>query len=112
MQNKKTLKELRKEIDATDDLIMEFLNRRAELVIAVGKLKSAEKGEFHVPSREREIYERLTGLNRGPFPNEALRSVFLHAWHDVAVGVHGQADLRVAENFHHAARMDALREQQ
>ena len=76
MQNKKTLKELRKEIDATDDRLMEFLNRRAELVIAVGKLKSAEKGEFHVPSREREIYERLTVQNRGPFPNEALRSVF------------------------------------
>jgi len=76
LQNKKTLKDLRKEIDATDDRIMEFLNRRAELVIAVGKLKSAEKGEFHVPSREREIYERLTVQNRGPFPNEALRSVF------------------------------------
>jgi chorismate mutase/prephenate dehydratase len=76
LQNKKTLKELRKEIDTTDDRIMELLNRRAELVIAVGKLKSAEKGEFHVPSREREIYERLTVQNRGPFPNEALRSVF------------------------------------
>jgi chorismate mutase / prephenate dehydratase len=74
--NKKTLKDLRREIDTTDDRIMEFLNRRAELVIAVGKLKSAEKGEFHVPSREREIYERLTVQNRGPFPNEALRSVF------------------------------------
>lgn len=70
------LKDLRDEIDALDDRIMEFLNRRAALVIEVGRLKSAKKGEFHVPSREREIYDRLTANNRGPFPNEALRSVF------------------------------------
>lgn len=76
MQNKKTLKELRHDIDAVDDRLLELLNRRAALVIEVGKLKSAGKGEFHVPSREREIYERLTAHNKGPFPNEALRSVF------------------------------------
>jgi chorismate mutase/prephenate dehydratase len=70
------LKDLRDEIDALDDRIMEFLNRRASLVIEVGRLKSAKKDEFHVPSREREIYDRLTANNRGPFPNEALRSVF------------------------------------
>jgi chorismate mutase/prephenate dehydratase len=70
------LKDLRDEIDALDDRIMEFLNRRAALVIEVGRLKSAKKGEFHVPSREREIYDRLTANNRGPFPNEGLRSVF------------------------------------
>ncbi len=76
MHNKKMLKDLRDEIDALDDRIMEFLNRRAALVIEVGRLKSAKKGEFHVPSREREIYDRLTANNRGPFPNEGLRSVF------------------------------------
>jgi len=70
------LKDLRDEIDALDDRIMECLNRRAALVIEVGRLKSAKKGEFHVPSREREIYDRLTANNRGPFPNEGLRSVF------------------------------------
>lgn len=70
------LKDLRDEIDALDDRIMEFLNRRAALVIEVGRLKSSKKGEFHVPSREREIYDRLTANNRGPFPNEGLRSVF------------------------------------
>jgi chorismate mutase / prephenate dehydratase len=76
LHNKKMLKDLRDEIDALDDRIMEFLNRRAALVIEVGRLKSGKKGEFHVPSREREIYDRLTANNRGPFPNEGLRSVF------------------------------------
>ena len=76
MHKKKMLKDLRDEIDALDDRIMEFLNRRAELVIEVGRLKSAKKDEFHVPSREREIYERLASNNPGPFPNEAIKSVF------------------------------------
>jgi chorismate mutase/prephenate dehydratase len=76
LPNKKTIKDLRHEIDALDDMIMEHLNRRAQIVIEVGKLKSAKKGDFHVPNREREIYDRLTAHNPGPFPNEALRSVF------------------------------------
>ena len=76
MQDKKTIKGLRQEIDTVDDRILDLLNRRATLVIEVGKLKSARKDSFHVPSREREIYDRLTGENSGPFPNEGLRSVF------------------------------------
>ena len=76
MQNKKTIKELRQEIDAVDDRILELLNSRAALVIDVGRLKSVKKDEFHVPSREREIYERLASHNTGPFPNEAIKSVF------------------------------------
>jgi len=76
LQNKKTIKELRQEIDAVDDRILELLNSRAALVIDVGRLKSVKKDEFHVPSREREIYERLASHNNGPFPNEAIKSVF------------------------------------
>jgi chorismate mutase/prephenate dehydratase len=76
LPNKKTVNDLRYEIDALDDMIMEHLNRRAQIVIEVGKLKSAKKGDFYVPNREREIYDRLTAHNPGPFPNEALRSVF------------------------------------
>jgi len=76
LPDKKTINDLRHEIDALDDMIMDLLNRRARFVIEVGKLKSAKKGDFHVPNREREIYDRLTAHNSGPFPNEALRSVF------------------------------------
>ncbi|HYS42702.1 MAG TPA: prephenate dehydratase [Geobacteraceae bacterium] len=76
MRKTKTLNELRQEIDAIDDRMMEFLNQRASLVVEVGRLKAGEKRDFHVPSREREIYERLISHNPGPFPNEALKSVF------------------------------------
>ncbi len=76
MPDKPKLETLRRAIDAIDDRILELLNERAEKVIAVGRLKAAGKADFHVPSREREIYERLTAQNKGPFPAEGLRSVF------------------------------------
>ncbi|HWI41645.1 MAG TPA: chorismate mutase, partial [Verrucomicrobiae bacterium] len=76
MHNDKPLDTLRREIDEVDDSILDLLNRRANLVIEVGRRKAEEKRDFHVPSREREIYRRLTSSNPGPFPNEALRSVF------------------------------------
>lgn len=76
MDSKHSLKELREAIDAVDDRILDLLNERARTVLEVGRLKSAEKKEFHVPSRERQIYDRLTAANPGPFPNEGLRSVF------------------------------------
>jgi len=107
LQNKKTIKELRQEIDAVDDRIMELLNSRASLVIDVGRLKSAKKDEFHVPSREREIYERLASHNRGPFPNEAIKSVFLEI---ISASLALEAPMKVAffgpkATFTHLAAM-------
>jgi len=76
LQEKQTLAKLRQEIDAVDDRILGLLNQRATLVLQVGALKSEARSDFHVPSREREIYERLTAANPGPFPAEAVRGVF------------------------------------
>ncbi|HJV64151.1 MAG TPA: prephenate dehydratase [Geomonas sp.] len=76
MKEKLTLPKLRQAIDAVDDHILELLNQRAKLVMDVGALKTEAHSEFHVPSREREIYERLTANNPGPFPSDAIRSVF------------------------------------
>lgn len=72
----KRLAELRLEIDAIDDQLLELLNRRAKVVIEVGKAKAGEQQEFYVPGREQAIYERLTAANPGPFPAEAVRRVF------------------------------------
>jgi len=71
-----TIEQLRASIDSIDNRIVELLNERARVVLEVGKLKSGSKMEFHVPGRERQIYERLLSLNPGPFPNDALRSIY------------------------------------
>jgi chorismate mutase/prephenate dehydratase len=71
-----TIERLRRSIDAIDAEILKLLNQRAELAIDIGKEKSRRKAPYHVPEREREIYEQLEGINKGPFPNDALRAVF------------------------------------
>ncbi|HVZ74639.1 MAG TPA: prephenate dehydratase [Polyangia bacterium] len=67
---------IRAKIDATDDRILALLNERAHLVADVADLKALLQVPFYVPSRERQIAERLSAANPGPFPTEAIRSVF------------------------------------
>jgi chorismate mutase/prephenate dehydratase len=73
---KEELDELRGQIDAADDQILALLNKRAGLVGRVAELKSELAVPFYVPSRERQIADRLSAANTGPFPTEAIRSVF------------------------------------
>ncbi len=70
------LSHLRDQIDQIDNKILELLNKRAEVVTSVGKAKEGAAKTFYVPSREKAIYQRLTELNPGPFPNEAVCKVF------------------------------------
>ncbi len=102
-----SLLDLRNSIDNIDDRILELLNERARYVMEVGRLKQAESRDFHVPSREREIYERLTAANPGPFPNEAVRSVFREI---ISASLALEAPMRVAflgpkATFSHLAAM-------
>jgi len=76
MSESPTLEQLRTEIDALDARIVESLNQRARIASAVGRLKASQSSDFHVPSRERAVYERVARLNEGPLPDEALRSIF------------------------------------
>ena len=70
------LKKLRKSIDEVDRKILEQLNRRAAFVKEIGRLKSERSQVVYVPSRERDIFERLEKLNPGPFPTDAIQKVF------------------------------------
>ncbi len=70
------LKRLREKIDRIDEEILRLLNERASVVLEIAKVKSRENVNFYSPEREREILERLQTLNRGPFPNDALKVIF------------------------------------
>lgn len=67
---------LRQRIDEIDDTILGLLNRRAEIVTEIGRLKRLDQAHPHVPRREQEIFERLERQNPGPFPPEGVRAVF------------------------------------
>lgn len=66
----------REGIDHIDEEILALLNRRAELSIAVGKLKAGSSEPVFKPFREKEVLDRLCALNPGPLPAEHLRAVY------------------------------------
>ena len=76
MSKTQSLEQLRGEIDQIDSRLVELLNQRARVASDVGRLKAGQDREFHVPSREREVHERVARLNQGPLPEEAFRSIF------------------------------------
>lgn len=63
-------------IDRIDDQILKLLAERAEFVLEIGDIKTRNKMELWVPSRERAIFERLLSKEHGQFPDEAVRKVF------------------------------------
>jgi chorismate mutase/prephenate dehydratase len=72
----KELEKLRKGIDEIDDKILELLNERSNIVLDIAHIKRNENARFYSPERERQILERLTSLNKGPFPNETLKVIY------------------------------------
>jgi chorismate mutase/prephenate dehydratase len=78
MADDKDLQRHRKEIDRLDDEILRLLNERSKNVIEIGKLKKQTDADanLHTPRREAEIVDRLMRQNAGPFPNDAICSVY------------------------------------
>ena len=70
------IKELREKIDALDEEILELLNKRTETILEIGILKTENGSSYYVPHREKEILQRLTAINKGPFPNSGLVYVY------------------------------------
>jgi len=74
--NDAALEQLRAQIDALDEKIVEQLNARARIVVEIGKLKQQCKAPIYAPDRERAVLEKVRRLNRGPLPNRCLEAVY------------------------------------
>jgi chorismate mutase/prephenate dehydratase len=70
------LKSLRQAIDRIDSSIVALLNRRARIILDIGRLKHASKKSVYVPEREKDVYDKLVLSNRGPMPNDSLKAIF------------------------------------
>ena len=73
---KTKLGELRDGIDGIDRRILAALNQRAALVVQVGELKQGSGAPVYNAARERDLADRLTEENPGPFPDAGVRPVF------------------------------------
>ena len=70
------LASLRRRIDELDRQIVDLLNQRAEVVIAVGKTKQADGTPIYAPDREQAVLERLEKLNNGPLLPKTLQAIY------------------------------------
>ena len=73
----KELEELRKEINSVDSALVDLLNRRAGLSLAVGEHKRQfpDSVVFH-PGRESSLLQDIAGNSSGPLPEEHLRAIY------------------------------------
>jgi prephenate dehydratase/chorismate mutase len=70
------LKNRRDEINAIDGEILELLNRRAEIALWVGAMKSQNESSLCDVGREREVLDRLARDNSGPLDEQGVRGIF------------------------------------
>lgn len=75
-EDEKRLAGLRQDIDRVDTLMLDILNRRANLSLEVGKLKAKRHAPIFRPAREAEIMEGLVKESKGPLPEEHLRAIY------------------------------------
>lgn len=76
MSRKETVDALRKKIDQVDGKIVELLSQRAVLARKIGQQKNLGNEQVYVPSREKEIFQRVSELNPGPLSAQALHAIY------------------------------------
>lgn len=70
------LEELRKEIDSIDNQIVTLINDRCKVAARVGEWKKKQSHAIYVPEREKQLFERLHAINKGPISSSALKSIY------------------------------------
>lgn len=74
--DKPDLESLRDEIESVNGALLDLLNRRAQLVTAIQKVKARDAIPIFLPEREKQMLDELARRNDGPFPDETVRHLF------------------------------------
>jgi chorismate mutase len=73
---KKKLKKYREDIDKIDRGLVELLNKRAEIVSNIKKLKSIQDMPLYDAKREEDLINNIVKYNRGPLYNDNIIQIF------------------------------------
>ncbi len=76
MAKRKTLAQLRRDIDAIDDRLLKLLARRARIAQQIGEAKSRKSKAVLDAGRERAVIARLKAANPGPLSDRAVEAIF------------------------------------
>lgn len=90
------LKKIRSSIDRIDRRLVRLVNSRTKLALNIGKEKKKRGIEVFAPDRERQVYENVRRVNRGPLSNEAIDAIYreimsatLSLQHPIAIAYFG-----------------------
>lgn len=72
----RVLDDLRVKIDEVDRALVGLLNKRAELVVEVGRIKREAGLPIYVPNREAQVLSKVLAMNPGPLPPRAIEGVY------------------------------------
>ncbi len=70
------LANLRAQIDQFDKQLVELLNQRASVVVAIGKHKQDHNSPVYAPDREREVLDRVQRYNQGPLADTCITAIW------------------------------------
>lgn len=70
------LQPLREQIDEIDRQMVELINRRASVVVQVGKSKLKTGEPIYAPHREAEVLARVKGYNLGPIHGKTIEAIY------------------------------------
>ena len=70
------LKRLRKQIDSVDKRLVRLLNARAKISSQIGGLKLSKGLSVYSPEREREVFNKIKSLNKGPLNPAGLEAIY------------------------------------
>lgn len=71
-----TIERLRATVDELDHLLVDLLNRRARLALAVSREKARLGLAVRVPAREQEVLAHVQRANAGPLDQRAVTRLF------------------------------------
>jgi chorismate mutase/prephenate dehydratase len=70
------LDDLRTQIDAIDDQLLDLLNRRADLALEIQRLKRESGLEIYSPDREEQVLQNLVARSQGRVAPESIRAIY------------------------------------
>ncbi|MBC7333434.1 MAG: chorismate mutase [Actinobacteria bacterium] len=73
---KEKLNHFRKQIDEIDKALVDYLNRRAKVVLEIRKLKEKHNIPLFDAKREEELMNNIVKYNKGPLYNDNILEIF------------------------------------
>ncbi|HEY4662204.1 MAG TPA: chorismate mutase [Candidatus Humimicrobiaceae bacterium] len=73
---KEKLSKYREEINEIDKNIVNYLNKRAEVVLKIKRLKEDRSVPLYDAKREEELFNNVVKFNKGPLYNDNIVQIF------------------------------------